>query len=254
VNVKGFESKFGTSKGDMMETERSKVSVGLVTLDQLKQNKADLAKKEAVLEHELRKEKIQEEIREEEQRKKRVKEKTKKSVLSFGDEEDEENEEDEQPAPKKRVAKNPSVDTSFLPDRERELAEIEERKKLTHEWHAAQEKKKQEVTRPRNAPQPQQRAPATCTRRRGGPRVPLAGPASARRGADLPLTSARTSACSLSRSPFRTGTGPGTGGRSSARRGTRSGNSSSSRGSSCRLSSGSCGGWRATTCSTSRRT
>ena len=39
VNVKEWGSKFGTSKGDIMASEMSKVSVGLVTLEQMKKNK-----------------------------------------------------------------------------------------------------------------------------------------------------------------------------------------------------------------------
>ena len=47
-------------------------------------------------------------------------------MLSFGDEEEEENEQsdEEEPAPskkKKKFGKDPSVDTSFLPDQEREV-------------------------------------------------------------------------------------------------------------------------------------
>mmetsp|Transcript_5398 Transcript_5398/g.13064 ORF Transcript_5398/g.13064 Transcript_5398/m.13064 type:complete len:334 (-) Transcript_5398:186-1187(-) len=145
VTVREFSAKFGTSKGDIMSTEMSKVSVGLVTLDQLKKNKEDLAKKETILEHIQREEAIKNELAgNEAQRKKRLaKEKSKKAVLSFG-EDDGEDEEESEPVFKKRVVKNPSVDTSFLPDRQRELGEIEERKKLTHEWHANQDVKKEE--------------------------------------------------------------------------------------------------------------
>lgn len=40
--------------------------------------------------------------------------------------------------------KNPEVDTSFLPDRNRELQEAEERERLRKEWLAQQEQIKAE--------------------------------------------------------------------------------------------------------------
>lgn len=49
------------------------------------------------------------------------------------------------PAPKRsRLKKNPNVDTSFLPDREREEAERKERERLRLEWLAKQELTKKE--------------------------------------------------------------------------------------------------------------
>lgn len=46
---------------------------------------------------------------------------------------------------KKRFVKNPDVDTSFLPDREREDRERIEREELRKEWLALQERIKEEV-------------------------------------------------------------------------------------------------------------
>lgn len=46
---------------------------------------------------------------------------------------------------KKRFIKNPDVDTSFLPDREREDRERIEREELRKEWLALQERVKEEV-------------------------------------------------------------------------------------------------------------
>jgi protein FAM50 len=65
--------------------------------------------------------------------------------LSFGDDLEEPEADEEQETAKKKVVKNPTVNTSFLPDRERELQEIEERKRLTEIWHQEQDLKKQEV-------------------------------------------------------------------------------------------------------------
>jgi protein FAM50 len=43
-----------------------------------------------------------------------------------------------------KLKKNPNVDTSFLPDREREEAERKERERLRLEWLAKQESTKKE--------------------------------------------------------------------------------------------------------------
>lgn len=52
---------------------------------------------------------------------------------------------DETPAAKRgKFRKNPNVDTSFLPDREREEAERKERERLRQEWLLRQEEIKQE--------------------------------------------------------------------------------------------------------------
>ena len=45
----------------------------------------------------------------------------------------------------KRIAKNPNVDTSFLPDRDREAEDRLHREDLRKEWLAKQEELKQEI-------------------------------------------------------------------------------------------------------------
>jgi protein FAM50 len=50
----------------------------------------------------------------------------------------------EQPAKRAKFRKNPNVDTSFLPDRDREEAERKERERLRQEWLKRQEELKQE--------------------------------------------------------------------------------------------------------------
>jgi len=143
VNVKSFNSKFGTSKGDIMHDELGKATVGLVTLEELRKTKEELAKKETVLEHIQRAEAIEAEDKKKEQKRKGRKSKLAKTNLSFGDDLEEEGAAEEEPV-KKRIVKDSTVDTSFLPDKERELQEIEERKKLTQEWYEEQDKKKGE--------------------------------------------------------------------------------------------------------------
>lgn len=80
--------------------------------------------------------------------------KKEKLKLSFADEEEEDvgdkRPRDETPTPdvaakKVKLTKNPNVDTSFLPDREREAKEREEREELRTQWLAQQERIKDET-------------------------------------------------------------------------------------------------------------
>jgi len=56
---------------------------------------------------------------------KRKKDKLEARVLSFGDEDEHEEEEIITQVKKKKVGKNPNVDTSFLPDRDREVCSLD---------------------------------------------------------------------------------------------------------------------------------
>jgi protein FAM50 len=91
-------------------------------------------------------------------RKVKKRKKTAKATLSFALDDDGEGtdsvdtserstpkEGSEEPASKRsKFRKNPNVDTSFLPDREREEAERKEREHLRQEWLKKQEEMKQE--------------------------------------------------------------------------------------------------------------
>lgn len=98
-----------------------------------------------------------------EQRKTKKRKKAQKATLSFAlDEEGDEQEssangtgsnspapgsgadEDGKPTKKAKLGKNPAVDTSFLPDREREDVERKEREELRQEWLKKQEELKNE--------------------------------------------------------------------------------------------------------------
>lgn len=98
-----------------------------------------------------------------EQKRTKKRKKTQKSTLSFAlDDEGDEQEssangtnsnspapgsgadEDGKPAKKTKLGKNPAVDTSFLPDREREDIERKEREELRQEWLKKQEELKNE--------------------------------------------------------------------------------------------------------------
>lgn len=142
--VSSFGSKFGTSKGDTMHTEYQQATIGLVTLENLKKTREELAKKEVILDHLNREAAIKAELEKQGAASKKRKTKVTKSSLSFAEDMDGDGaeEEEEVVVVKKRIVKNPNVNTAFLPDRERELQDIEKRKLLTEEWTKDQEKKK----------------------------------------------------------------------------------------------------------------
>uniref|UniRef100_A0A8C3HV84 Family with sequence similarity 50 member B n=1 Tax=Chrysemys picta bellii TaxID=8478 RepID=A0A8C3HV84_CHRPI len=144
---------------DAVEAELKSSTVGLVTLNDMKakqealvkEREKQLAKKEQSKELQLKLERLRERERKQEQ-------KRKISSLSFTLDEDEDEEEDEEqleeeepelekeelPPKKRKLGKNPDVDTSFLPDRDREEEENRLREELRQEWEAKQEKIKSE--------------------------------------------------------------------------------------------------------------
>ncbi|XP_077457982.1 protein FAM50A [Stigmatopora argus] len=165
--VKSNIDKKFSAHYDAVEAELKSSTVGLVTLNDMKakqealvkEREKQLAKKEQSKELQLKLEKQKEKKRKEEQ-------KRKIASLSFNpeddgddddeDEEDEKEEEDDEeeveeeeeqeylPVKKKKLGKNPDVDTSFLPDRDREEEENRLREELRQEWELKQEKIKSE--------------------------------------------------------------------------------------------------------------
>nr|XP_033778697.1 protein FAM50A [Geotrypetes seraphini] len=163
--VKSNINKKFSAHYDAVEAELKSSTVGLVTLNDMKakqealvkEREKQLAKKEQYKDLQLKLEKQREKERKKEQ-------KRKIASLSFNldedeaeeEEEEEEEEEDEdgeedldpQEIPtkkkKKQLGKNPDVDTSFLPDRDREEEENRLREELRQEWEAKQEKIKSE--------------------------------------------------------------------------------------------------------------
>jgi len=134
-----------------MEDSLKNSTVGLVKLEEFQQRRKELEEqqlREAARTNELK----------DEARKKKKRKKVAKATLSFAldDEEDEDGdsregsskEKDDEdgtpPTKRSRSHKNPHVDTSFLPDREREEAERKEREQLRLEWLTKQEQLKKE--------------------------------------------------------------------------------------------------------------
>ncbi|KIJ69029.1 hypothetical protein HYDPIDRAFT_105590 [Hydnomerulius pinastri MD-312] len=136
-------------QNDSMEDNLKNSTVGLVRLEEFQQRRKEL--EEAKAREAARTNELKEETKKVKKRKKA------KSTLSFAmdDEEDggegesssrqtPEGENGEPAAKRAKFRKNPNVDTSFLPDRDREEAERKERERLRKEWLRKQEELKAE--------------------------------------------------------------------------------------------------------------
>jgi len=133
-----------SKKMDDVEEDLRSNTVGLVTLSQMKE-KQRLAIEERERQIALKlaedKRKTDKERKRKEKEKKRLKKLTNKNKISFGDDD----EEVEIVSKKKRLGKDLSVDTSFLPDDGKDEREKVEREALRIEWLANQEKLKNQT-------------------------------------------------------------------------------------------------------------
>ncbi|CAH0551539.1 unnamed protein product [Brassicogethes aeneus] len=161
LKLNNIENKFATHY-DAVEQQLKSSTIGLVTLDEMKAKQENIVKeREKRLAQKLA-EKEREKLRQMEA-KQAMKNKQKKQIqaLSFNlDEDDEDNdgsdneedlktktlkrENDEEPQIPKKIKKDPNVDTSFLPDREREEEEHRLREELRQQWAEQQQKLKEE--------------------------------------------------------------------------------------------------------------
>ncbi|ETN83530.1 XAP5 protein [Necator americanus] len=148
----GISSKF-TANYDAIEENLKSKTVGLVTLDEMREKQKDVVNDRRaesqvdLLELEVTVARGEDSKLQKSDAKRlgsSAQEKVaQKRVLSFAFE-DEEEEEEAPVVTKKRVGMDPTIDTSFLPDKERE-AEIAKRKEeLAAEWRAQQEREKNE--------------------------------------------------------------------------------------------------------------
>lgn len=132
-------NKFSTNY-DAVEEELKSSTVGLVTLEEMKEKREIIVKE--------REKQIAAQLPQQEDGKKLKIKKKGAGTLSFAMEDEEEEEDSCSPPPpvqkKRKLGKNPTVDTSFLPDRDREEAERQERERLRQEWVEKQEKTKRE--------------------------------------------------------------------------------------------------------------
>lgn len=151
LKIGSIQNKFA-SHYDAVEQQLKSNTIGLVTLDEMKAKQEDVIKKRQL---QLAKKDAQARLIEKEKERKKKKEQQKIASLSFDPDEEEEEEEEveEEEIPKeevevtgkkKRLGKNPDVDTSFLPDRDREEEENKLREQLRQEWEERQEKMKNE--------------------------------------------------------------------------------------------------------------
>ncbi|GAA5862556.1 hypothetical protein JCM8547_002102 [Rhodosporidiobolus lusitaniae] len=138
-----------TSKTDDVQETLKKSTYGLVQLSDFKETREKLeeqARKEAAGTAELKDDVAKP------KKKKKDKGKVKLSFNDDGDEEEsfvpkknKKSDEDDGPVSKKaKLGKNPTVDTHFLPDREREEAERKERDELRKKWLKMQDDMKEE--------------------------------------------------------------------------------------------------------------
>ncbi|KAF9013985.1 XAP5, circadian clock regulator-domain-containing protein [Cyathus striatus] len=142
-------------QNDSMEESLKNSTVGLVHLEEFQQRRKEL--EEAKAREAARSNEIKYKLFRDEAKKAKKRKKVSKATLSFALDEEEGEEsglvetrassndkEDGPPAKRSKFRKNPNVDTSFLPDREREEAERKERERLRLEWLELQEKIKNE--------------------------------------------------------------------------------------------------------------
>uniref|UniRef100_A0A0M3I7Q0 Protein FAM50 homolog n=2 Tax=Ascaris TaxID=6251 RepID=A0A0M3I7Q0_ASCLU len=140
----GITSKF-TANYDAVEESLKSSTVGLVTLDEMREKQKDVVEmRETQVVIDGRKKQMEKPKRLHEGDAKA----TQKRVLSFAfeDEEEEEGEDDASTSlpPKKRMGMDPTVETAFLPDREREKELAKLKEDLAKEWQMLQEKEKNE--------------------------------------------------------------------------------------------------------------
>ncbi|KAH7102364.1 XAP5-domain-containing protein [Auriculariales sp. MPI-PUGE-AT-0066] len=128
---------------DSMEDTLKKTTVGLVRLEEFTQRRREL--EEAKLREAARTAELKC-VWEEKRVKKRKKSDKARSKLSFADDDEEQQDDAEAERAEKRarLGKNPTVDTSFLPDREREEQQRREREELRQDWLKRQEEMKAE--------------------------------------------------------------------------------------------------------------
>ncbi|KAI6218284.1 Protein FAM50-like protein [Aphelenchoides besseyi] len=135
--LNGIQTKF-TTNVDQTEEKLKASTVGLVTLEEMKERQKELLQKA----DDIITGKSASTNESASASTNSIQPVVQKRVLSFGGFDDEE--EEEVVVPKKRFGMNPDVDTSELPDRDREQELIKQKEELAREWREMQEKEKNE--------------------------------------------------------------------------------------------------------------
>ncbi|KAE9421569.1 hypothetical protein Angca_004767 [Angiostrongylus cantonensis] len=128
----GISSKF-TANYDAVEEHLKSKTVGLVTLDEMREKQKDVVNDRTPGTTIAKPATLQE----------KRENYAEKRVLSFAFE-DEEEDEELSVVNKKRVGMDPTIDTSFLPDKDREAEIAKKKTELAAEWRAQQEREKNE--------------------------------------------------------------------------------------------------------------
>ncbi|XP_017785272.1 PREDICTED: protein FAM50 homolog [Nicrophorus vespilloides] len=160
LRINNIENKFATHY-DAVEQQLKSSTIGLVTLDEMKAKQENIVKEREKKLAQKQAEKERERQREiEAKQAEKTKQRRQIQALSFSVEEDENGDDNEESEDfqdswkrqsddndfsiKKKIKKDPNVDTSFLPDREREEEENKLREELRQEWAEKQQKLKEE--------------------------------------------------------------------------------------------------------------
>jgi len=146
LKVDKMENKF-SAHYDSVENEIKASTIGLCTIDQMKQTQERvIQERERQLVQKENEKRIREKERQKEKEKKKAKAKKQIQALSFNMDEEEgcEDEQEESPPKKKRLGMDPSVDTKFLPDKDRDDEENRMREELRKEWEFKQKIIKEE--------------------------------------------------------------------------------------------------------------
>ncbi|EPS67245.1 hypothetical protein M569_07530, partial [Genlisea aurea] len=143
--------QFGSSTSEILETAFKKETVGLVTRDQYVEKRVNIKSKIEEVEKEklLKLQQEEEALQLQKLKKRKIKADRR---LSFCDDFDNGNEEDDEENKSEslghrrfsKYGKDPTVETSFLPDSEREAEEQAERERLRKQWLYEQEQIKNE--------------------------------------------------------------------------------------------------------------
>lgn len=145
----GIDEKFGGSATDQFEALFKAKTVGLVMADDFRKAREDAEKlPDSANSGSAEAEAAAAAAAKKEEKRRKLKTKAVRATLSFGGdlEEDEHAGEEESIATaKKKVKKNPTVDTAFLPDREREAELAQEKERLRLEWVQEQARIKEEM-------------------------------------------------------------------------------------------------------------
>ncbi|XP_040064721.1 protein FAM50 homolog [Ixodes scapularis] len=157
LKLSTMENKFATHY-DAVEQQLKSSTIGLVTLTEMKAKQEDVVKErerqlaQRQQERELQRQREIQKKREQQERQRRqiaalsfkLEDESEEEEEAADDQDEEADEEDGEPPAKRKLGKNPDVDTSFLPDRDREEDEKGLREELRMEWVQKQERLKNE--------------------------------------------------------------------------------------------------------------